>query len=102
MNRISQIENDETSNNNNINNNNNNQDQEDDIIVVDQMNQSINSDTQSNSFKIEENIIFCGRNLNVTKSQLIVLCLLMPYMFLTSSYYSLFAPFLPGEALKVR
>ena len=95
MNTISQIEDEEGSNN--FNNN-----EEDDIIVVDRMNNSMNSDIQSNSFKIEENIIFCGRNLNVTKSQLIVLCLLMPYMFLTSSYYSLFAPFLPGEALKVR
>jgi hypothetical protein len=95
MSTISQIEDEEGSNNYNNNG-------EDDIIVVDRMNNSMNSETQSNSFKIEENIIFCGRNLNVTKSQLIVLCLLMPYMFLTSSYYSLFAPFLPGEALKVR
>ena len=45
-------------------------------------------------------MILFGRNLNVTKSQLIVLMLLIPYIFLTSSYYSLFAPFLPGEALK--
>ncbi len=89
--------------NSNLNENENyTNEEQDDIIIVEQnsLNASLNSDTQSDSFKLEENLVFYGRNLNVTKSQLIVLMVLIPYIFLTSSYYSLFAPFLPGEALK--
>ena len=89
--------------NSNFNENENyTNEEQDDIIIIEQnsLNTSLNSDIQSDSFKLEENIVFYGRNLNVTKSQLIVLMVLIPYIFLTSSYYSLFAPFLPGEALK--
>ncbi len=42
----------------------------------------------------------CGNNFKITKSQLCILLLLCPYFFLTSSYYSLFSPFFPVEALK--
>lgn len=49
---------------------------------------------------IEPHVFFFGRDLNITKSQLHIICLLCPYFFLTSSYYSLFAPFFPNEALK--
>lgn len=73
----------------------NNSGQEDDIIVVDRL---LNGDLDRchSPNKVEQNLVCCGRNLNVTRSQLIVLCLIIPYIFLTSSYYSLFAPFLPG------
>ena len=46
------------------------------------------------------NFQFCGKDLNISRPQLYILCLLCPYFFLTSSYYSLFAPFFPVEALK--
>lgn len=47
-----------------------------------------------------QNVKFYGKDLKITQSQLYILCLLCPYFFLTSSYYSLFAPFFPVEALK--
>ena len=49
---------------------------------------------------VERNLKICGRELNLNRSQLIALVLLSLYFFLTSCYYSLFAPFLPGEAIK--
>ena len=90
--------------NSNFNENENyTNEEQDDIIIIEQnsLNTSLNSDIQSDSFKLEENIVFYGRNLNVTKSQLIVLMVLIPYIFLTSSYYSLFAPFLPGNIILI-
>ena len=48
----------------------------------------------------ERNIKICGRQMNLNRSQLIALILLSMYFFLTSCYYSLFAPFLPGEAIR--
>lgn len=47
-----------------------------------------------------ENVRFCGKEFKISRPQLYILCLLCPYFFLTSSYYSLFAPFFPEEALK--
>lgn len=84
MNRIS---------NENAANHREDHDNDDDLIIVNHLD---NCDLDRPSEQIEQNIICCGRNLNLTKSQFIVLSLIIPYIFLTSSYYSLFAPFLPG------
>lgn len=70
-------------------------------FIVDTNNNNAQSAVDSESLKlIEGNVFFCGRDLNITKSQLYIISLLCPYFFLTSSYYSLFAPFFPNEALK--
>ena len=58
--------------------------------------QSEGADQSANN----QNLSLCGRNLTISKSQFYIIILLCPYFFLTSSYYSLFAPFFPGEALK--
>lgn len=50
--------------------------------------------------KVNSNVHLFGKDLNISRSQLYILLLLCPYFFLTSSYYSLFAPFFPNEALK--
>ncbi len=49
---------------------------------------------------VEQNLVICGRNLNMTSSQLISASMLSIYFFLTWAYFSLFTPFFPGEALK--
>ena len=49
---------------------------------------------------LESNISLCGWDTGATLSQLSTIVLLSVYYLLSSSYYSLFAPFLPGEALK--
>jgi hypothetical protein len=54
----------------------------------------------NNNENVNTNVHLCGKDLKISKSQLYILCLLCPYFFLTSSYYSLFAPFFPVEALK--
>ena len=70
-------------------------------FIVDHNNNNAQLAVDSESLKlIEGNVFFCGRDLNITKSQLYIISLLCPYFFLTSSYYSLFAPFFPNEALK--
>lgn len=70
-------------------------------FIVDNNSNNAQSAVDSESLKlIEGNVFFCGRDLNITKSQLYIISLLCPYFFLTSSYYSLFAPFFPNEALK--
>lgn len=48
----------------------------------------------------DKNIIIFGRNLNMSRSQLLAAIMLSAYFFLTWSYFSLFTPFFPGEALK--
>ena len=40
----------------------------------------------------------CGRNTKLTRNQIIVLCLLSIYFFTVSCYFSLVAPFFPGQA----
>ena len=47
-----------------------------------------------------KNIVICGRELNMSKGQLLAASMLSTYFFLTWSYFSLFTPFFPGEALK--
>lgn len=49
---------------------------------------------------LEANIVLCGWDTGATLSQVSTIVLLSVYYLLSSSYYSLFAPFLPGEALK--
>ena len=58
---------------------------------------AIEEDETENS---EATLKICGKNLNITKSQLRTIILLSFYFFLTSCYYSLFAPFFPGEAAR--
>ena len=48
----------------------------------------------------EMNLILFGKNLNMTKSQLISIILLSLAFFLNWAYFSLFAPFFPVEAIK--
>jgi len=47
-----------------------------------------------------ENINFCGKDLNITKSQLITLVLLCSNFLISSACYSLLAPFFPLVALQ--
>lgn len=47
----------------------------------------------------DQYLTLCGKSLNVTWPQLVTIVLLTTYYLLTSSYYSLLAPFLPGEAV---
>lgn len=54
------------------------------------------STIQNNTLKI------CGKSFNITKKQLITIVLLSVSYFLSASFYSLFAPFLPSEALHKR
>jgi len=49
---------------------------------------------------VEQNIMIFGRDLKMTRSQLSAVSMLSIYFFLTWSYFSLFTPFFPGEALK--
>lgn len=75
-----------------------------DIDINENQFQSVQDDESRNEclgdLDQEEKLVLCGKNLNVTSSQLIAIVLLSIYYLLSSSYYSLFAPFLPGEALK--
>lgn len=48
----------------------------------------------------EPHLVICGKNTGTTKSQLIAIVLLSLFFFLTSSFYSIFAPFYPGVATK--
>ena len=58
------------------------------------------SDTHDSDLNRETTMVICGKNLNMTKSQFITIVLLSTYYIISSSYYSLLAPFLPAEALK--
>lgn len=46
------------------------------------------------------NITMCGRDMGITRQQLSAVVLLSLFFFLTSSFYSIFAPFYPGVATK--
>ena len=48
----------------------------------------------------EMSLMFFGKNLNMTRSQLISIILLSLAFFLNWAYFSLFAPFFPVEAIK--
>lgn len=50
--------------------------------------------------KKDETIKCCGKDTTLTRSQIVTLVLITMYFFLASAYYALFAPFLPGNALK--
>ena len=75
-----------------IENETNNRDTNDLSRILDEADHSENANNQS--------LKLCGRDLNLNRSQLITLILLSIYFLLTSCYYSLFAPFFPGEALR--
>ena len=75
-----------------------------DIVEVDIGNNSIqecNDDDKSEKNDLikedEKSVVICGRSLNVNSSQLITIILLSVYFILSSSYYSLFAPFYPAK-----
>jgi hypothetical protein len=48
----------------------------------------------------ENNMRLFGKTFNMTKSQFTIISLISFYYLLSSSYYSLLAPFLPSEAKK--
>jgi hypothetical protein len=48
----------------------------------------------------ENNVKILGKRFNMTRSQFTIISLLSFYYLLSSSYYSLLAPFLPSEAIK--
>lgn len=48
----------------------------------------------------ERNIIIFGRDLNMTFNELLAVSMLSVYFFLTWSYFSLFTPFFPEEAIR--
>jgi hypothetical protein len=76
-------------------------DEEENVTINDDIEIDLNHNNQNgDDGRQEENLVICGRNLNVTSSQLITIALLTTYFLLTSCYYSLLAPFLPGEAVK--
>ncbi len=43
-------------------------------------------------------IVICGKDTSVSKPQMYAIILLSLFFFLTSSFYSIFAPFYPGVA----
>lgn len=61
---------------------------------------SINNDNEKSDLDDSEKISICGKKFNITRTQLIAISLLSLFYFISSSYYSLFAPFLPEQALK--
>jgi hypothetical protein len=48
----------------------------------------------------DDNIILFGRNLKMSRTQFVTVSLIFVNIFLGSAYYSLFEPFMPGEAIK--
>jgi hypothetical protein len=48
----------------------------------------------------ENNVKIFGKTFKMTRSQFTIISLLSFYYLLSSSYYSLLAPFLPTEAIK--
>lgn len=59
-----------------------------------------NSSSGIDAITHEPHLVICGKNTGTTKSQLIAIVLLSLFFFLTSSFYSIFAPFYPGVATK--
>ena len=60
----------------------------------------LSNDSHDSDLNREKTLVICGKSLNMTKSQFITIVLLSTYYIISSSYYSLLAPFLPAEALK--
>lgn len=48
------------------------------------------------TLKQEKTVKFFNKDTNLTRTQLVTLTLITLYFLLASSYYALFAPFLPG------
>lgn len=46
----------------------------------------------------DSTVVICGKDFGVTRPQMIAVVLLSLFFFLTSSFYSIFAPFYPGVA----
>ena len=46
----------------------------------------------------DSTIVICGNDLGINRSQMIAVILLSLFFFLTSSFYSIFAPFYPKVA----
>ena len=63
-------------------------------------NENATSSTSSPESGGSKNIKLFGRDLNMTKGQFLAVSMLSIYFFLTWSYFSLFTPFFPAEALK--
>jgi hypothetical protein len=59
-----------------------------------------NVEEESSNLEVDRNITICGKSLNLTRHQLITTALLATNLFLSSAYYSLFAPFFPAESIK--
>lgn len=64
------------------------------------MNENETSSTSLSESGQSKNMKICGRDLNITKGQFLAVSMLSTYFFLTWSYFSLFTPFFPAEALK--
>lgn len=60
--------------------------------------QAVTSSSDIDAVTHEPHLVICGKNTGTTKSQLIAIVLLSLFFFLTSSFYSIFAPFYPGVA----
>lgn len=60
----------------------------------------VNDTLMPTEMGVESPVSCCGKNIAITKSQLIAVILLSLFFFLTSSFYSIFAPFYPGVATK--
>jgi hypothetical protein len=58
------------------------------------------NNNNNNSNQTYSNVSLCGKDLNLTKSQLTTTVLLSLYFFLSSAFYSLLAPFFPAESLR--
>ena len=58
------------------------------------------NDSQPLDLNTEVKLSMCGRNLNMTRPQFRTIMLLSTYYIISSSYYSLLAPFFPAEAQK--
>lgn len=59
----------------------------------------IESQNRTNT-NTDDRLKLFGYTFNISKPQFVIIVLLSTHFFLTSSYYSLFAPFFPSEALK--
>ncbi len=51
-----------------------------------------------NDHTSDPTIVICGKETGITRPQMYAIILLSLFFFLTSSFYSIFAPFYPGVA----
>lgn len=54
----------------------------------------------SSSVQNDQKFIMCGKDTGMTNNQMIAVVLLSLFFFLSQSFYSIFAPFYPGVAVK--